>query len=333
MNAPNATLQGLDLRAELDRLRKERNAVILAHYYQTPDIQDLADFVGDSLDLSRKAQATDADVIAFCGVRFMAETAKILSPDKIVVLPDMNAGCSLEDSCPPAQFAAFRAAHPDHIALTYINSSAEVKALSDIIVTSSSAETILKQIPLEQKIIFGPDKHLGGYLARKIGRDMLLWPGVCIVHEAFSETELIKLKVQHPGAPVLAHPECPPHIIDHADYVGATSGILKHALESPSDTIIVATEPHIIHQMQKDAPHKTFIGAPGADGNCNCNMCPYMALNTLEKLYVALRDLQPRIELEEGLRLAAKKSLDRMLEMAAHTIGKGDVGKPQISGD
>ncbi len=333
MNAPNPSLRGLDLRAELDRLRKERNAVILAHYYQTPDIQDLADFVGDSLDLSRKAQATDADVIAFCGVRFMAETAKILSPDKIVVLPDMNAGCSLEDSCPPDQFRAFREAHPDHIALTYINSSAEVKALSDIIVTSSSAETILKQIPLEQKIIFGPDKHLGGYLARKTGRDMLLWPGVCIVHEAFSETELIKLKAQHPGAPVLAHPECPPHIIDHADYVGATSGILKYALESPSPVMIVATEPHIIHQMEKSAPGKIFIGAPGADGNCNCNMCPYMALNTLEKLYVALRDLQPRIEMAEPLRLAAKKSLDRMLEMAAHTVGKGDVGRPQISGD
>ncbi len=333
MNAPHASLHGLDLRAEIDRLRKERNAVLLAHYYQTPEIQDIADFVGDSLDLSRKAQATDAKVIAFCGVRFMAETAKILSPDKIVILPDMDAGCSLEDSCPPDQFRAFREAHPDHIALTYINSSAEVKALSDIIVTSSSAETILKQIPLSQKIIFGPDKHLGGYLARLTGREMLLWPGVCIVHEAFSETELIKLKAQHPGAPVLAHPECPPHIIDHADYVGATSGILKHALESPSDLIIVATEAHIIHQMQKDAPHKTFIGAPGADGNCNCNMCPYMALNTMEKLYVALRDLQPRIEIAEPLRLAAKKSLDRMLEMAAHTVGKGDVGRPQISGD
>jgi len=333
MNAPNASLKGLDLRAELDRLRKERNAVILAHYYQTPDIQDLADFVGDSLDLSRKAQATDADVIAFCGVRFMAETAKILSPDKIVVLPDMNAGCSLEDSCPPEQFRAFREAHPDHIALTYINSSAEVKGLSDIIVTSSSAETILAQITKEQKIIFGPDKHLGGWLARRTGRDMLLWPGVCIVHEAFSETELLKLKAKHPGAPVLAHPECPGHIIDHADYVGATSGILKYALESEAELLIVATEPHIIHQMEKSAPHKTFIGAPGADGNCNCNMCPYMALNTLEKLYVALRDLEPRIEMEEGLRLRAKKSLDRMLEMAAHTVGKGDVGRPQITGD
>lgn len=333
MNAPNAILKGLDLREEIDRLRKERNAVILGHYYQAPEIQDISDFVGDSLDLSRKAQATDADVIAFCGVRFMAETAKILSPDKIVVLPDMDAGCSLEDSCPPEQFKAFREAHPDHIALTYINSSAEVKALSDIIVTSSSAETILKQIPLDQKIIFGPDKHLGGYLARKTGRDMLLWPGVCIVHEAFSETELLKLKAQHPGAPVLAHPECPPHILEHADHVGSTSSILTYALTSPSDVMIVATEPHIIHQMEKAAPTKTFIGAPGADGNCNCNMCPYMAMNTMEKLYVSLRDLQPRIEIEEGLRVAAKKSLDRMLEMAAATVGKGDVGRPIISGD
>src|SRR5687768_10843288 len=333
MNAPNVGLKGLDLRTEIDRLRKERNAVILGHYYQTPEIQDISDFVGDSLDLSRKAQATDADVIAFCGVRFMAETAKILSPDKIVVLPDMDAGCSLEDSCPPEQFKAFREAHPDHIALTYINSSAEVKALSDIIVTSSSAETILKQIPLDQKIIFGPDKHLGGWLARKTGRDMLLWPGVCIVHEALSETELLKLKAQHPGAPVVAHPECPPHILDHADHVGSTSSILKYALESGSDTLIVATEPHIIHQMEKAAPAKTFIGAPGADGNCNCNMCPYMALNTMEKLYVSLRDLEPRIEIEEGLRLAAKRSLDRMLEMAAATVGKGDVGRPIISGD
>ena len=333
MNAPNATLQGLDVRAEIDRLRRERNALILAHYYQAPEIQDLADFVGDSLDLSRKAQATDADVIAFCGVRFMAETAKILSPQKIVILPDMNAGCSLEDSCPPEQFAAFRAQHPDHIALTYINCSAAVKALSDIIVTSSSAETILGQIPPEQKIIFGPDKHLGGYLSRTLGREMLLWPGTCIVHEAFSETELLKLKAQYPGAPVLAHPECPGHILDHADYVGATSGILKYALEAPGDVFIVATEPHIIHQMEKAAPHKTFIGAPGADGNCNCNACPYMALNTLEKLYVALRDLEPRIEIEEELRLKAKRSLDRMLEMAGNTVGKGDVGKPQISGD
>ncbi len=324
---------GTDLRDEIDRLRKDRNAVILAHYYQRPEIQDIADFVGDSLDLSRKAAATDADVIAFCGVKFMADTAKILSPDKIVVLPDLRAGCSLEDSCPPDKFAAFRAAHPDHIALTYINCSTEVKALSDVIVTSSSAEKILSQIPPEQKIIFGPDKHLGGYLARKTGRDMLLWPGVCIVHEAFSETELLKLKAKHPGAPVAAHPECPPYILDHADYVGSTSGILDFAKTMPGDTLIVATEPHIIHQMQKTDPTKNFIGAPGADGNCNCNICPYMAMNTMEKLYIALRDLEPRIEIEEGLRLRAKKSLDAMLAMASATVGQGDLGPVRISGD
>jgi quinolinate synthase len=326
MTAQPANLSGIDIRGEIERLRKERNAVILAHYYQKPEIQDLADFVGDSLDLSRKAAATDADVIAFCGVKFMADTAKILSPQKIVILPDMDAGCSLEDSCPPEKFKAFRAAHPDHIALTYINCSTEVKALSDVIVTSSSAETILSQIPRDQKIIFGPDRHLGGYLNRKFDRDMLLWPGVCIVHEAFSETELIKLMAQHPGAPVAAHPECPPHIVDHADYVGSTSGILAYAATVPGDTLIVATEPHIIHQMQLTMPHKNFIGAPGADGNCNCNICPYMALNTLEKLYVALRDLQPRIEIEESLRLAARKSLDKMLEMASGTVGMGDLG-------
>ncbi|MCW2362382.1 quinolinate synthase [Sphingobium xanthum] len=320
------SLAGLDLLEEINRLRKERNAVILAHYYQKPQIQDLADFVGDSLELSRKAAETDADVIAFCGVRFMAETAKILSPEKIVILPDMDAGCSLEDSCPPAQFKAFREAHPDHIALSYINCSAEVKALSDIIVTSSSAEKILSKLPKDQKIIFGPDKHLGGYLARKLGREMLLWPGVCIVHESFSETELLKLKAMHPGAPVAAHPECPPAIIDHADYVGSTSGILQYAKDMPGDTLIVATEPHIIHQMEKAIPQKRFVGAPGADGNCNCNVCPYMALNTLEKLYIALRDLQPRIEMDESLRVAAKKSLDRMLDLASDTVGQGDVG-------
>ena len=317
MNAPTSRLTGTDLIDEIMKLKKERNAVILAHYYQRPELQDIADFVGDSLELSKKAAATDADVIAFCGVKFMADTAKILSPQKIVVLPDLKAGCSLEDSCPPDKFKAFRAAHPDHIAITYINCSTEVKALSDIIVTSSSAEKILAQLPMDQKIIFGPDKHLGGYIARKTGRDMLLWPGVCIVHEAFSETELVKLKAQHPGAPVAAHPECPPHIIDHADYVGSTSGILQYAKDMPGNTLIVATEPHIIHQMEKAVPDKQFIGAPGADGNCNCNICPYMALNTMEKLYVALRDLEPKIEIEEGLRLAAKKSLDRMLEMAA----------------
>jgi quinolinate synthase len=303
----------------------------LGHYYQKPEIQDLSDFVGDSLELSRRAAETDADVIAFCGVKFMAETAKILSPQKTVILPDMAAGCSLEDACPPGKFKAFREAHPDHIALTYINCSAEVKALSDIIVTSSSAETILAQIPPEQKIIFGPDRHLGGYLARKFNREMLLWPGVCIVHEAFSETELLKLKAQYPSAPVAAHPECPPHIIDHSDYVGSTSGILKYAKEMAGDTLIVATEPHIIHQMQKAEPSKNFIGAPGSDGNCACNICPYMALNTMEKLYLALRDLTPQIHMDEEVRLGAKKSLDRMLEMASKTVGHGDLGRKDLA--
>jgi len=326
------SLKGVDLLAEIARLKGERNAVILAHYYQKPEIQDLADFVGDSLDLSRKAAATDADVIAFCGVRFMAETAKILSPQKTVILPDMDAGCSLEDSCPPDQFAAFRAANPDHIALTYINCSAAVKALSDIIVTSSSADVILSQIPKDQPIIFGPDRHLGGYLARKTGREMLLWPGICIVHQAFSETELLKLKAEYPGAPVAAHPECPPHIVDHADLVGSTRAILDFAVNSPDDVILVATEPHIIHQMEKAAPGKTFIGVPGGDGNCNCNMCPYMALNTLEKLYVALRDLSPRVELSTELMDQARVPLERMLEMAGRTVGQGDVGRPVIAG-
>ena len=317
MTAQTALPAGTDLRAEIDRLRKERNAVILAHYYQRPEIQDLADYIGDSLELSRKAAATDADVIAFCGVRFMAETAKILAPEKTVILPDMDAGCSLEDSCPPDRFKAFREAHPDHIALTYINCSTEVKALSDVIVTSSSAETILSKIPPEQKIIFGPDRHLGGYLNRKFGRDMLLWPGVCIVHEAFSETELLKLKAQYPDAPVAAHPECPPNIIDHADYVGSTTGILNYAKTTPAQTLIVATEPHIMHQMQKAAPDKLFIGAPGADGSCDCARCPYMAMNSVEKIYLALRDLAPRLELPEDLRLAALKPLQRMLDMSA----------------
>ena len=333
MTAQPTNLTGIDLRAEIDRLRHERNAVILAHYYQKPELQDLADFVGDSLDLSRRAAETDADVIAFCGVRFMAETAKILSPHKTVVLPDMDAGCSLEDSCPPDQFAAFRRQHPDAIALSYINCSAEVKGLSDVIVTSSSAEKILAQIPPSQPIIFGPDRNLGGYLQRKTGRDLILWPGVCIVHEAFSETELLKLKAEHPSAPIAAHPECPAVILDHADYVGSTRGILEFAQDFPGDTLIVATEPHIIHQMEKAMPGKRFIGAPGADGNCNCNICPYMALNTTEKLYVALRDLEPRIEIEEGLRLRARKSLDAMLAMASATVGQGDLGPARVTGD
>jgi quinolinate synthase len=234
-----------------------------------------------------------------------------------VVLPDLKAGCSLEDSCPPEEFARFRRAHPDHISLTYINCSAAVKAESDIIVTSSSAEKIINQLPADQKILFAPDKHLGAWLNRKTGRDMLLWDGSCIVHEKFSVTELLKLKALHPAAPVLAHPECPTAILDLAHYVGATSGILNYALNSPEPVVIVATEPNIIHQMQLQAPHKTFIGAPGADGNCGCNMCPFMALNTLEKLYLSLRDLKPQIEVPEAVRVKAKLSLDRMLEMSA----------------
>lgn len=306
----------LDLAAEIDRLRKTRNAVILAHYYQDPEIQDIADFVGDSLDLSRKAAETDADVIVFCGVRFMAETAKILSPEKVVVLPDMKAGCSLEDSCPPDEFRAFREKHPDHISLTYINCSAEVKALSDIIVTSTNAHAIVEQIPEDQPILFAPDRHLGAYLARKTGRDMTLWQGACIVHEQFSERELVKLKGEHPDAPIAAHPECPDNILRHADHVGSTSSILNYVTEVDADTVIVATEPHIIHQMEKRAPEKVFIGAPGADGQCNCNNCPFMELNTLEKLYLCLANLAPQIEVPEDIRVEALNSVQRMLDMS-----------------
>lgn len=312
----------VDIVAEIKRLREEKNAVILAHYYQAAEIQDIADFVGDSLDLSRRAAETDADVIVFCGVRFMAEVAKILSPEKTVVLPDLKAGCSLEDSCPPGEFRKFVEANPDHMVLSYINCSAEVKALTDIIVTSSNAEHIVKQIPEDQKIIFAPDRHLGGYLSRKLNRDMLLWQGTCIVHELFSEKELIKLKAKHPDAPVAAHPECPANIVEHADHTGSTSSILKFALESDADTLIIATEPGIIHQMEKAAPHKTFIGAPGADGNCSCNTCPYMALNTMEKLYLCLRDLGPEVELPEETRVAAEKPLRKMLELSP-------IGAPQ----
>jgi quinolinate synthase len=308
--------------AEINRLRKERNAVILAHYYQDSEIQDLADFVGDSLDLSRKAAATNADVIVFCGVRFMAEVAKILSPKKTVVLPDMEAGCSLEDSCPPEEFAKFRANYPDHICLTYITCSAAVKAMSDIIVTSSNAEYIINQLPKDQKIMMAPDRHLGAYLSKKTGRDMILWPGSCIVHERFSEKELI------PDAPVTAHPECPEHILRHADHVGSTSSILKFVLENPSKKFLVATEPGIIHQMQKSAPHKTFIGAPGADGQCNCNQCPFMALNTLEKLYHCLNSLSPEIQVDEDTRLKALAPLNKMLEMSPPIASN----KPPTSG-
>jgi quinolinate synthase len=305
-----------ELLSEIQRLKKKHNAVILAHYYQDGAIQDLADFVGDSLDLSRKAAATDADVIVFCGVRFMAEVAKILSPTKKVILPDMEAGCSLEDSCPPEDFRKFREKYPDHICLTYINCSAEIKTMSDIIVTSSNAEHILSQIPKDQKIMMAPDENLGKYLATKTGRDMILWPGSCIVHERFSEKELIKLKTEMPNVPVAAHPECPPFLLQHAQHVGSTSSILKYVLDHPSDTFIIATEPGIIHQMQKDAPHKTFIGAPGQDGKCSCNQCPYMALNTVQKLYESMLNLGPEIQIEEETRLKALKPLQKMFDMS-----------------
>ena len=313
---------GLDLEAEIARLKRERNAVILAHYYQDGEIQDIADFVGDSLDLSRKAAETKADVIVFCGVKFMAEVAKILSPDRTVLLPDLDAGCSLESSCPPEAFRAWRAKHPGHVSLTYINCSAEVKALSDIIVTSSNAEAIIRQIPEDQPILFAPDRHLGAYLARKTGRDMVLWPGTCIVHEQFSERELVKLRVRHPKAKLAAHPECPEPILAMADHIGSTSALIKYVSESPDEEFIIATEPHIIHQMQKKVPHKRFIPAPGMDESCSCNNCPFMALNTMEKLYLCLANLTPAIEMDENLRQAALKPIQRMLEMSPRPAAK-----------
>lgn len=312
----------LDLEAEIARLKREKNAVILAHYYQDSEIQDIADFIGDSLDLSRKAAATEADVIVFCGVRFMAEVAKILSPERTVLIPDRDAGCSLESSCPPEAFRAWRARHPDHVAITYINCSAEVKALSDVIVTSSSAETIINQIPRDKPILFAPDRFLGAYLVRKTGRDMKLWPGTCVVHEQFSEREIVKLRMRHPEAKVAAHPECPETILKMADFIGSTSALLKYVSSAPDPEFIIATEPHIIHQMRKKAPDKHFIPAPGMDETCSCNNCPFMALNTMEKLYLSLVNMAPRIEMPEELRRAAEKPLMRMLEMSAAPAAK-----------
>ncbi len=309
---------------EIARLKRERNAVILAHYYQDDDIQDVADFIGDSLDLSRKAAATDADVIVFCGVRFMAEVAKILSPQKTVLVPDMNAGCSLEDSCPPEAFAKFRAEHPDHLSLTYINCSAAVKAHTDIIVTSSNAEAILAQIPKEQPIIFAPDKYLGGYLMRKTGREMLLWNGSCMVHEQFSERELVNLKTRHPQAKIIAHPECPENLLSYAHHIGSTSSLLKYTENNAGQEFIVLTEPGILHQMRKRSADSTFYDVPGTYGACaTCNNCPYMKLNTLEKLYLCLRDGTGELLMDEATRIAAKRPLDKMLEMSANIVSAG----------
>ena len=305
----------LDLFAEIERLKKAKNAVLLAHYYQEPDIQDVADFIGDSLGLAREAAKTDADLIVFAGVHFMAETAKILNPDKKVILPDLHAGCSLADSCPPDAFAAFRARFPDHIVISYINCSAAIKAQTDIIVTSSNAEHIVRQVPEDQPIIFAPDRNLGRWLNEQTGRDMVLWDGSCIVHEVFSEQQLVRLKARHPGAPVLAHPECEENVLRHADHVGSTSSIRRFAADSPAQAFIVATEAGILHQMQKDNPGKQFIPAP-PDNGCACNDCPHMKLNTLEKLYLCLRHERPELVMDEALRLQALRPIERMLDMS-----------------
>ncbi len=308
-------LSHLDLEKEIVRLKRQMNAVILAHYYQDSEIQDLADFVGDSLQLSQQAAFTQADVIVFAGVLFMAETAKILNPKKLVLLPDLNAGCSLADGCPAPLFKAFRERYPDHVSVTYINCSAEVKALSDIICTSSNAEKIIRQIPPERPVLFAPDQYLGRYLMKKTGRPLTLWPGSCIVHEMFSEKSLVQLKERHQQALVLAHPECPESILRHADYVGSTTGILSYAKQSPAIEFIVATENGILHQMEKACPEKKFIPAPG-EGGCSCSECPHMKLNTMEKLYLCMRDRNPEITLEEDLRERALKPILRMLEMS-----------------
>ncbi len=305
----------LDLFDEIERLKREKNAVLLAHYYQEGDIQDVADYIGDSLGLAREAARTDAEIIVFAGVHFMAETAKILNPAKKVILPDLHAGCSLADSCPPDAFAAFRAKHPDHVVVSYINCSAAIKAQTDVIVTSSNAEHIVRQIPEDQPILFAPDRNLGRYLSKVTGRDMLLWDGSCIVHEVFSEQELVRLKARYPDAPVLAHPECEEAVLRHADHVGSTSSIRRFATESPADTFIVATEAGILHQMRKDNPGKTFIPAP-PDNGCACNDCPHMKLNTLEKLYLCLTYEKPELVMEEELRLRALRPIERMLAMS-----------------
>jgi len=310
--------------AEISRLKRERNAVLLAHYYQDAEIQDLADFVGDSLELARAAQRARAKTIAFCGVRFMAETAKILNPEAEVLIPDLEAGCSLEESCPPEAFARWRAAYPGAVAVTYINCSAAVKALSDIIVTSSSAEKIIRQIPGGETILFAPDRHLGSWLVRTTGRSMVLWPGTCIVHEQFSHKALVELKVEHPEAVVAAHPECPETILALADHIGSTSSILRFVQESPAREFLIATEPGIIHQMERLAPGKRFISVPGSSGECGCNVCPHMRRNTLSNLFTCLRDGAPRLELPEELRLAALRPLQRMLDMSAAPLPAGD---------
>ena len=315
-NPAQASALPRDLFGAIQDLKQELNAVVLAHYYQEADIQDVADYLGDSLGLSQQAATTDADVIVFAGVHFMAETAKILNPDKLVLLPDLEAGCSLADSCPAEAFAQFKAAHPDHIVVSYINCSAAIKALSDIICTSSNAVKIVNQIPADQPIIFAPDRNLGRYVMAETGREMVLWDGSCIVHETFSEKKIVQLKMQHPDAEVLAHPECEEPVLRHADFVGSTTALLKHSQQSPTQSFIVATEAGILHQMERQAAGKQFIPAPPM-GNCACNECPHMRLNTLEKLYLAMKHRRPEITLPEDVRQAALRPIQRMLEMSA----------------
>ncbi|MFN4233425.1 MAG: quinolinate synthase NadA [Bacteroidia bacterium] len=306
----------LDLFNEIEKLKKEKNAVILAHYYQEPDIQDLADYIGDSLGLAQNAQKSNADIILFAGVHFMAETAKILNPTKKVIIPDLNAGCSLADSCPPERFAAFKQKYPEHIVISYINCTAEIKAMSDIICTSSNAVQIVESVPKEKGIIFAPDKNLGAYIIKKTGRDMVLWDGACMVHEIFSLEKIIRLKELNPNAKIIAHPECEEALLKHADFIGSTTALLKYTKSDNAKEYIVATETGIIHQMQKASPQKTFIPAP-PNNSCACNDCPHMKLNTLEKLYLSLKYEQPEIFVEESIRLKAQKALNNMLEISA----------------
>ncbi len=310
---------GLDLFAEIDRLRRQRNAVILAHYYQDADIQDVADHLGDSLELAKRARDTKAEVILFCGVHFMAETAKILNPQKTVILPDLDAGCSLADACPAPQLRAWKQRHPDHFVVMYINCSAATKAESDMICTSSNAEKIIRSVPKDRPILFGPDKNLGAYLIKKTGRAMDLWPGACMVHETFSAQKIAALKARHPGAKFIAHPECEDHVLALADFVGSTSKLLEFVQIDAAAQYIVGTEMNILHTMHKAAPHKQLIPVPYEDRTAacqGCNTCPHMKRNTLEKIYLALRDLQPRIEMAEELRSRALLPLQRMLELS-----------------
>jgi quinolinate synthase len=306
----------LDLFKEIEALKKEKNAIVLAHYYQEPDIQDVADYIGDSLGLAQEAEKTGADCIVFAGVHFMAETAKILNPDKKVLLPDLRAGCSLADSAPAGLFKEFKDKYPDHLVISYINCSAEIKAMSDIICTSSNAQKIVESLPREQPIIFAPDRNLGAYLVKKTGRDMVLWNGTCMVHEIFSLEKITKLKIRHPNAKLIAHPECEEAILRIADYIGSTTGLLKYTQQDSSMEYIVATETGILHQMQLASPEKTFIPGPPTN-NCACNDCPHMKLNTLEKLYLCMKYEQPELIMEEKTRKAARRPIERMLEISA----------------